>query len=118
MHHKLLTCFLVKKVGNLSSFRDFLDAKDVLRAYKLLIESDLNEQVFNICSGKEVKIEDILKAYIEKNNFGIGKVMNVLRLTIVGALTGPHLYDIMELIGKEEVISRIKTAIKNISIHH
>jgi len=59
-------------------------------------------------------IEAKIKNYIEKNEFGFGKVMNPLRLAIVGAGKGPHLFDIMEIIGKEETITRIEKALKTI----
>jgi glutamyl-tRNA synthetase len=56
-------------------------------------------------------IESKIKAYTEEKNLGFGKVMNPLRLAIVGAARGPHLFDIMEMIGKEETLERIKKAI-------
>jgi len=59
-------------------------------------------------------IEAKIKNYIEKNEFGFGKVMNPLRLAIVGAGKGPHLFDIMEIIGKKETITRIEKALKTI----
>ena len=37
--------------------------------------------------------------------------MQPLRLSLVGALKGPHLFDIIEMIGKEETINRLKNAI-------
>ena len=37
--------------------------------------------------------------------------MQPLRLSLVGALKGPHLFDIIEMIGKEEAIRRIEHAI-------
>jgi glutamyl-tRNA synthetase len=40
--------------------------------------------------------------------------MNPLRLAIVGAGKGPHLFDIMEIIGKEETIKRIEKALDRI----
>lgn len=55
--------------------------------------------------------EEKIKAYIERNELGFGKVMNPLRLAIVGAGKGPHLFDIFEIIGKEETIKRIETAL-------
>jgi glutamyl-tRNA synthetase len=61
------------------------------------------------------KAEEEIKAYIEKNELGFGKVMNPLRLSIVGAGKGPHLFDIMEIIGKEESVSRIEKALKTIN---
>jgi GDP-4-dehydro-6-deoxy-D-mannose reductase len=46
-------------VGNLSARRDFTDVRDVVRAYRLLIESGLPGQVYNVCSGRDVGIGDI-----------------------------------------------------------
>ncbi len=53
-------------------------------------------------------------AYIEKNELGMGKVMNALRLCIVGAGAGPDLFSIIEMIGKDETVKRINLAIENI----
>jgi glutamyl-tRNA synthetase len=58
-----------------------------------------------------VNIETIVKDWMTKNDIGMGKVMQPFRLSLVGALKGPHLFDIVELIGKEETISRIEKAI-------
>ncbi|MBN1117165.1 MAG: glutamate--tRNA ligase [Bacteroidales bacterium] len=55
--------------------------------------------------------EEKIKAYIESNELGFGKIMNPLRLAIVGAGKGPHLFDIMEMIGKDESIKRIEKAL-------
>ncbi|MCB0459332.1 MAG: glutamate--tRNA ligase [Flavobacteriaceae bacterium] len=59
-------------------------------------------------------IENIVKQWITTNEIGFGKVMQPLRLSIVGALQGPHLFDIMVLLGKEETIKRIETAIEKL----
>ncbi|KQO29615.1 glutamate--tRNA ligase [Flavobacterium sp. Leaf82] len=56
-------------------------------------------------------IEAIVKDWLTKNEIGMGKVMQSFRLSLVGALKGPHLFDIVEIIGKEETISRIQKAI-------
>lgn len=58
--------------------------------------------------------EENLKKYIETNELGFGKVMNPLRLAIVGALRGPHLFNIMEMIGKDETLQRIEKALLKI----
>ncbi len=55
--------------------------------------------------------EKIIKAWITDKEIGFGKVMQPLRLSLVGALKGPHLFDIIEMIGKEEAIRRIEHAI-------
>ncbi len=59
--------------------------------------------------------ETAVKNYIEKNNLGMGQVMNAFRLTIVGAPKGPGVFDIIELIGKEETLKRIEQGIENIN---
>jgi glutamyl-tRNA synthetase len=58
-----------------------------------------------------VNIETIVKDWMTKNEIGMGKVMQPFRLSLVGALKGPHLFDIVELIGKEETIQRIEKTI-------
>jgi glutamyl-tRNA synthetase len=51
--------------------------------------------------------ETVVKAWIGKNGYNTGTVMNAFRLVIVGALRGPHMYDIISWIGKEETLKRI-----------
>ncbi len=56
-------------------------------------------------------IETALKNWMTTHEIGMGKVMQPLRLSLVGALKGPHLFDIIEMIGKAETIKRIEKAI-------
>ncbi|MEN2398518.1 glutamate--tRNA ligase [Flavobacterium sp. MC2016-06] len=65
----------------------------------------------NIEDFTSMNIETIVKDWLTKNEIGMGKVMQPFRLSLVGALKGPHLFDIVEIIGKEETISRIQKAI-------
>jgi glutamyl-tRNA synthetase len=44
----------------------------------------------------------------------MGKVMQPLRVCVVGELKGPDLFQIIKLIGKEETLSRIKKAVDKI----
>ena len=59
-------------------------------------------------------VEKKLKAWMEAHEIGMGRIMQPLRLSVVGALKGPHLFDIIELIGKEELEKRIYKAIETI----
>ncbi len=61
-----------------------------------------------------LNMENIIKDWMTQNEIGMGKVMQPFRLSLVGALKGPHLFDIAEMIGKEETIKRVESAIKNI----
>lgn len=57
------------------------------------------------------EIEKQVKGWITAEELSFGRIMAPLRLVIVGDLKGPHLFDIMAMVGKEESISRIKNAI-------
>mgnify|MGYP000261085855 CR=1 FL=1 len=61
-----------------------------------------------------VNIETLLKEWMTTNEIGMGKVMQPLRLSLVGALKGPHLFDIIEMIGKAETVKRIEKAIASL----
>jgi len=69
------------------------------------------EQLQNIEDFSSLNIETLLKDWMTTNEIGMGKVLQPLRLSLVGALKGPHLFDIIEVIGKKETISRIEKAI-------
>ena len=51
-----------------SIMRDFIDVRDVARAYKLLSQSSYDFKSVNICSGVGVEIEEILNILIELTN--------------------------------------------------
>ena len=59
-------------------------------------------------------VESTIKSWITSKEIGFGKVMQPLRLSLVGALKGPHLFDIASLIGKDETLKRIHTAAKKL----
>ena len=40
--------------------------------------------------------------------------MNAFRLAVVGECKGPHMFDITALLGKDETLSRLRTAINRL----
>jgi GDP-4-dehydro-6-deoxy-D-mannose reductase len=46
-------------VGNLTARRDVTDVRDVVRAYRLLIERGEPGQVYNVCSGRDVAVQEL-----------------------------------------------------------
>ncbi len=78
----------------------------------------LMENLITVLEGIEdfnsATIETVVKDWLTANEIGMGKVMQPFRLSLVGALKGPHLFDIVELIGKEATIERIQKAIVNL----
>ena len=78
----------------------------------------LEELVTIIETAEDVKpavLESAVKGWIEARGLGMGEVMNPLRLVIVGALRGPHIFDIIYWIGREGTINRIKNGIATIT---
>jgi len=92
------------------------DAKTVKKKWKEdspQIVAELIE-VFSNTEFKNEILETAFKTYIEEKELGFGKPMIAIRLSITGEGGGPSLFEIMELIGKEESINRLKAAIDNI----
>lgn len=52
------------KVGNLEAWRDFSHVKDIVRAYRMVVESEDNDIVFNIGSGESHSLKDMLNYII------------------------------------------------------
>ncbi len=90
------------------------DAKAVKKQWKETTPDLMGELIGvlrEIENFESKNIEEIVKSWITSKEVGFGKVMQPLRLSLVGALKGPHLFDIIEMIGKESAVARIQYAI-------
>ncbi len=58
--------------------------------------------------------ETVLKQTAEELGIGNGKLMHPLRLSTSGMGTGPGMYDLLFILGKEKVIKRMREAVENI----
>ena len=58
--------------------------------------------------------EPAVLGWITDKGYHMGNVMNAFRLTVVGECKGPHMFDITELIGKDETVKRVLAGIENI----
>ena len=93
------------------------DAKASKKSWKEDTSSLMQELIGiieNIEDFTSENIEKIVKEFILGKEIGFGKVMQPLRLCMVGEMKGPHLYDIIEMVGKQETIARIKKAIETL----
>jgi glutamyl-tRNA synthetase len=61
-------------------------------------------------------IEHNTKEFVETKGIGMGQLMNPLRLTVVGTSAGPGMMEMMAVIGKEFIISRILRGIEKIKV--
>jgi glutamyl-tRNA synthetase len=94
------------------------DAKAVKKQWKETTGELMQELVTIISNIEDFSIENSqteIKGWITSKEIGFGKVMQPLRLCLVGKLAGPDLFDIMTMIGKENTLQRIKNAIEKLS---
>jgi GDP-4-dehydro-6-deoxy-D-mannose reductase len=47
-------------VGNLTARRDFTDVRDIVRAYRRLVEDGTPGEVYNVCRGSDLAIQDLV----------------------------------------------------------
>ncbi len=91
------------------------DEKTVSKRWKADTAKQLTELI-SVLEGLDETLpiestEETVKAWIESQSYGLGAVMNAFRLSIVGESKGPHMFDIINLLGKSETIARLKRAI-------
>ncbi len=79
------------------------DTADIMQQLTVVLQS--------IDDFSSISVETSIKNWIGEQEFSFGKVMPPLRLSVVGDLKGPHLFDIMALIGQQECLKRIRNAI-------
>ena len=70
----------------------------------------LNSELIN--SPSELKNE--LSMFGAENDISFGNIMKTLRLSIVGSLSGPDLFKIIDFIGPDETLQRIENLINKI----
>jgi glutamyl-tRNA synthetase len=60
-------------------------------------------------------VKEIFSDFMNKQGWNFGAVMNPLRICLVGGNMGPDLFVICEIIGREDTINRIETAIRKLN---
>jgi len=94
------------------------DEKAVKKAWNEQTSSLMNDFA-EALHGTEIfeaeNLRHIIHDFAETRGLGMGKVMMPLRLALVGELKGPDVPDILQVLGKEESVGRIKNAVNNIS---
>ncbi len=86
------------------------DTPNLLNALVNYIET-LSDEEFNSI---EVS-EKMVISWCESQGYNLGAVMNPFRLSVVGALKGPHMFEITALLGKEETLRRVRKALETIA---
>ena len=92
------------------------------KALKKQIKEDTPElltefatKIKNLAVFNTEELSGCLSSYCEEKNIGLGRVMAPVRLSLVGELRGPSIYEIMVFIGKESSLQRIDNLIQHTS---
>ncbi len=80
------------------------------------IMEELIEVLEGIDDMSSANADKIVLGWIEEKGYHLGNVMNAFRLAVVGACRGPHMFDITELMPREEVVARIRRAVDTIPV--
>ena len=91
--------------------------KDVKKRWKEGM-ADIMEELTGVLEGiddmSSANAERIVLGWIESKGYHLGNVMNAFRLCVVGACRGPHMFDITEIMPRDEVTARIRRAIAHL----
>ena len=60
-------------------------------------------------------LDNLIMPWIAEKEYGVGIVMNAFRICLVGAARGPHIWNITDVLGKEETLARVRTALGKLS---
>ncbi len=71
----------------------------------------LAEELSSLEDFSPALIEQTIEAFMKKNDLPMGDVFPLLRIALSGMMHGPAVFDMMEVLGKEEVIQRMNTGI-------
>ncbi|MBR6147695.1 MAG: GDP-mannose 4,6-dehydratase [Lachnospiraceae bacterium] len=64
------------ETGDISIIRDFVDVRDVVRAYYYLLHDGIKGEVYNVCSGKGISLEQILNTIADEMGVVVDHVVN------------------------------------------
>ena len=104
----------VKEIWDNGSFFWVSPAGYDEKGLKKAVKEDTKEILAQLITGFETlnfdekTLHDYIHNFVEQNQLGFGKVMQPLRLALVGELKGPDIPIIMEILGKEESLERLK----------
>jgi len=77
--------------------------------------SELKDKLAELADFTPENIEIAFKKYLEENELGMGRLLPAFRVCLTGLGMGPSLFDIASLLGKEETIKRMETALEKIN---
>jgi glutamyl-tRNA synthetase len=72
-----------------------------------VIIDELKQEFDKVINWTATELQNVFEGFVNDKGYSFGNVMPILRLLITGMGHGPSLFDILEIIGKQETISRL-----------
>jgi glutamyl-tRNA synthetase len=91
---------------------DFASIKPKWTEAKTVFFKAWIESLGDVTEWESVGMENAFKAFAEEQGIKPGELFLPFRIMLVGGKFGPHVFDIAEILGKEETISRINKGLK------
>ena len=86
------------------------DSPRHMRELLQLLEDNTTDANWNAES-----LDQLVLPWIEQKQYGLGIVMNAFRICLVGAARGPHIWEITDVLGREETLCRVRSAISRLA---
>lgn len=77
--------------------------------------AEILEQFKSLTEWNHDSLEAVIRTYAEAKTISAGKLIHPLRLAISGVGMGPGLFELLEVIGKDEVCQRMEYALANLN---
>ena len=74
----------------------------------------LMDNLSTLGSWRKEHLQNSFDLFVKEHTLSLGKIIMPIRLAVCGTLNGPALYDILELLGKDESLKRINVALKEL----
>ena len=80
--------------------------------FRNVVRTEGIEKINEIPHFTEQDIETTMKEFMTVNNLSTGEIMPLFRVALAGGLQGPPVFAMMDVLGKEISVKRLKQAIE------
>jgi len=84
------------------------EAKEIIQNFDKDIASELLKTLYDVDSWNEESIKTIVKNFAEQHGLKLGEIAQILRALLTGSTVSPSVFEIMDVLGKEKSVERLK----------
>ncbi|MCJ7594082.1 MAG: glutamate--tRNA ligase, partial [Desulfobacterales bacterium] len=86
-----------------------------LKPDALNLMSGIRDRIESLSDFTQKTLEEVFLAFMEKEQIKLGKIAQPLRVALTGTSVSPGLFEVMEVLGKKEVLTRIDKALAHMA---